>query len=722
MHRKALQPQLPAGAQRLRRDAAAPVEPRRGGRRRAGGRARPPPGWPTAACSAAPWRARPGPARRRAARDLDHARRQRRVGQACPAAVELEVAQRQLPRRRGRGVRRGAAVAGDAVSHQPAAGVEPPSASRARSMKGLCRLSVPMAMRRCSRSACRSLSSSRASCASAAPAALAPGRRIGQAEVVDAQRAQRDGQARCIAARPVERGRGVQLARWPAAAGTGAGRARPAPASMSVSCTPILACRSVSVPSACSAPVRLALRLQLRVEEQVGIGSTGQRSCFSCSWMPSSCISAAGCSAASLQCTRASFSSSSASCTCHAGRGGRMQRAHWPPAASAPGARPGRRRPGVAVPGVPAASRRRCSTAPSSCTASSSTRRCSGRTSASCTRRRCQASSGASPGGLSAEVAQLDPALQLDTRLAALRLLEAQRQVGAQPAADRLHRQRRRQVGPHRTQVERVEADLELGRAAVRRRASTGLGCRRPLPLSSKARRGSTLTCRSSGRLDRKGRSSRSLRSTWLRLTGRSSKLTSPPARRRLNSAKRAGSDGGSPRLRRKALQQVVDVVAAIGQARQAQPRRIDLQAVDHRRQAQQRARIDVDEQPLDLQLRRRRRRAGRGTDGQVAQRQRQRRSARTAPRRPATRAPAIANRGSRSCHFSSGGTASQATPHSSTTASATHNNSRSARDFSTSLPSPRVPAGLRRNLGGVLHNRSSQAGWPGPQRDWTMC
>jgi len=62
----------------------------------------------------------------------------------------------------------------------------------------------------------------------------------------------------------------------------------------------------------------------------------------------------------------------------------------------------------------------------------------------------------------------------------------------------------------------------------------------------------------------------------------------------------------------------------AIAQARQAQSWRIDLQAGDHRRPAQQRACIDVDEQAPDLQLRRGIRRAGCSAEGQLAQRQRQ--------------------------------------------------------------------------------------------------
>ena len=65
----------------------------------------------------------------------------------------------------GRGVRRGPPLA---VRARPAhwLALSTPAASRDSAMNGLCRLSEPMVMRRCSRSACRSLSSSRASWAS----------------------------------------------------------------------------------------------------------------------------------------------------------------------------------------------------------------------------------------------------------------------------------------------------------------------------------------------------------------------------------------------------------------------------------------------------------------------------------------------------------------------------------------------------------------------------
>ncbi len=80
-------------------------------------------------------------------------------------------------------------------------------------------------------------------------------------------------------------------------------------------------------------------------------------------------------------------------------------------------------------------------------------------------------------------------------------------------------------------------------------------------------------------------------------------------------------------RLRRgphEALQQIVDVVVAGRGPRQAQLRGVDVDRLDHRRQAQQGARIEIHEHTFDLQLRRGRRAAGRGTDRQAAQRERQ--------------------------------------------------------------------------------------------------
>jgi len=74
-----------------------------------------------------------------------------------------------------------------------------------------------------------------------------------------------------------------------------------------------------------------------------------------------------------------------------------------------------------------------------------------------------------------------------------------------------------------------------------------------------------------------------------------------------------------------KTLQQVVDVEPPVGVPCQAQLRRVDLERRDHRRQTQQRARVQVDKQPIDLQLRRRVGIAGRAGQREVAQRQLQR-------------------------------------------------------------------------------------------------
>ena len=58
-------------------------------------------------------------------------------------------------------------------------------------------------------------------------------------------------------------------------------------------------------------------------------------------------------------------------------------------------------------------------------------------------------------------------------------------------------------------------------------------------------------------------------------------------------------------RRRRQARQHVVDVVAAVGEARQADHRRVDLEPVDHRREAEHPAHRDLAAQLPDLQLRR---------------------------------------------------------------------------------------------------------------------
>ena len=286
---------------------------------------------------------------------------------------------------------------------------------------------------------------------------------------------------------------------------------------------------------------------------------------------------------------------------------------------------------------------------------------------------------------LEAEVAQIDAALQLDARLAALRLLEAQRQVGGQPAADGLHRQRGRQVGPHRAQVERVEADLEFGSAA------RGEGCRlavvfegRAVELEGQARL--DLDLQVVGQVGQEGQVQAQLAQHMgaAHRTVVEAEFAVGHAQVEQRKARRLGRRVAG--LGCEALQQVVDVVAAIAQAGQAQSRRIELQAGDHRRPAQQRACIDVDEQAPDLQLRR-----GSGAPGAAPSDSSRSVSdsvvganctSPTRSSRPSSCEPRVS-----SCHFSSGGTASQATAQSSSTASTAQINSRSARDFSTSFP-----------------------------------
>ena len=81
-------------------------------------------------------------------------------------------------------------------------------------------------------------------------------------------------------------------------------------------------------------------------------------------------------------------------------------------------------------------------------------------------------------------------------------------------------------------------------------------------------------------------------------------KSAPPPVTTMLWTAKRAGSgDAGSSG---EALEHVVDVVAAVARAAHAQHRRLDLEAIDHRRQAQERDKGDVGVDAARLEQRRR--------------------------------------------------------------------------------------------------------------------
>ena len=143
------------------------------------------------------------------------------------------------------------------------------------------------------------------------------------------------------------------------------------------------------------------------------------------------------------------------------------------------------------------------------------------------------------------------------------------------------------------------------------------------LPSRVKASRGSTLISRSEGRALRKGTPSSKSRSRCVVFSGWSTKSAAPPWTTMLCSANCAGSSPSFAGAAARRCQDVVDVVAAVGEARQADHRRVDLEPVDDGREAEHPAHRDLAAQLPDLQLRRRR--VARAGQGDVVDPQRQR-------------------------------------------------------------------------------------------------
>ena len=227
-------------------------------------------------------------------------------------------------------------------------------------------------------------------------------------------------------------------------------------------------------------------------------------------------------------------------------------------------------------------------------------------------------------GHLHGHVAHVDLALQLEACTAARALLEAQLQLGPECTATGHHRQRLGQVGPPARQVEAIETDIELRRAAF--------GKRRAAPAAVE---GAAVQREGQPRFDvdlqvvRQVRQEGQVECDVAHLVLLAHRLVVQielsvghahvEQRKALRLAGRLG------RWLAEALDQVVDVVVAIGQARQTQVRRFDLDRVEHRRQAQQRAHVDVDEHPFDLDLRCRCRAARGAGHRQLPEGQRQR-------------------------------------------------------------------------------------------------
>ena len=183
-------------------------------------------------------------------------------------------------------------------------------------------------------------------------------------------------------------------------------------------------------------------------------------------------------------------------------------------------------------------------------------------------------------------------------------LLERQRQVGAHEGRLQPHRQALRQIAEPRSDIEALEPDLHRAGAALgERRGDGGRIEAAAVEGEGQPRLDTDLALRRQGAQE--GHTELEVAQPMRRLqrlvdeVGRAAVDDDVVQRelRRLVAVLR--------RRRRQARHHVVDVVAAVGEARQADHRRVDLQPIDHRREAEHPTHRDLAAQLPDLQLRR---------------------------------------------------------------------------------------------------------------------
>ena len=224
------------------------------------------------------------------------------------------------------------------------------------------------------------------------------------------------------------------------------------------------------------------------------------------------------------------------------------------------------------------------------------------------------------------QVARADPAGERHRGRPPFRRLEGERQVGAQPALQRAQRQRLRPVAEPGGQVQVGQAELRAGvppgreGAALRLRVEGGAVEREGEP-------GRDLGGQVGGQVGEEGQGEGQL----LHLVHAAERpvVEAHPAVAHLQVVQREAGRLGVGRGRIGGAQpgdQVVDVVMAVGGARQVQRRALHRQRGQHRRAVPQRTQVRVRMHPRHLEQRGRRRvRAGRRADAQPLHRQLQR-------------------------------------------------------------------------------------------------